>query len=299
MLKKTVLILGVLSLMILAINANADDKSDSLKYFKGWKSSLMVDLTVTQATYSDSWTGGEAGSFTWVSNANGVFTRWFAEWLRMKNNVKLSFGQTATQDQETKDWSKPEKSSDKIDLESIGLINIEAWVEPFLAGRFQSQFLDASDEGHKKYIDPIELTLSGGIAKEFNFTTKDNILTRLGLAVKHNRNRFYDDVSSTEKTKTDTDGGLESNTDINMELGDNLDYIGKLTVYKALAISNKDQQPNDYWKTIDVNWENAITATVSKYVKVSLYIQLLYDKQISKKGRLKQTLSLGISYKLM
>lgn len=294
MLKKTVLILSVLSFMILAINAGAEDKSDSLKYFKGWKNSLMVDLTVTQATYSDSWTGGEAGSFTWVSNANGVFTRWLAEWLRVKNNVKLSFGQTATQDQETKDWSKPEKSSDKIDLESIGLVNIEAWVEPFLAGRFQSQFLDASDEAHKKYIDPIELTLSGGLAKEFNFTAKDNILTRLGLAIKH-----YRDRNNNEETKTETDGGLESNTDIKIELGENLDYIGKLTVYKALSISDKDKQQNDYWKTIDVNWENAITASVSKYVKVSLYTQLLYDKQISKKGRLKQTLSLGISYKLM
>ncbi len=299
MLKKTTCALAILTILTFAAGVSAEEKPDSLKYYKGWKNNLMVDLTVTQATYSDSWTGGEAGSFTWVSNANGTFSKWLAQWFRLRNNVKLSFGQTATQDQETKDWSKPEKSSDKIDLESIGLFNMETWVDPYISGRFQSQFLDASDKAHEEYIDPIELTLSGGIAKEFRFTSRDNILTRLGLAIKHNRNRFYDEVSSTEETKKYTDGGIESNTDIEIDLGENLDYIGKLTVYKALSISDKDQQPNDYWKAIDVNWENAITASVSKYVKVSLYTQLLYDKQISKKGRLKQTLSLGIAYQLM
>jgi hypothetical protein len=81
-------------------------------------------------------------------------------------------------------------------------------------------------------------------------------------------------------------------------LDEDLSYIGKITVYKALAISNEDEQLNDYWKAIDVNWENTISATVSKYIKVSLYAQLLYDKQISKKGRFKETLSMGLTYRL-
>lgn len=285
--------------MIFSLSVSAEDKADSLKYFKGWKKSLDIDLTATQASYSDSWTGGEAGSFNWVSNANGIFSKWLAEWFRLKNLVKLSFGQTITQDQETKNWSKPEKSSDKIDLESVGLFNMHAWVDPFVAGRFESQFLDASNEAHKQYIDPIRLTFSGGTAKELYVTENDEIMTRLGLAAKHNRNRLYDEVNLRDYTYTETEGGIESNTDIKIALADKLGYIGKLTVYKAFAISDEETQPDDDWKAVDINWENTITASISKYIKVSFYTQLLYDKQISRKGRLKETLAFGLTYKLM
>ena len=53
-----------------------------------------------------------------------------------------------------------------------------------------------------------------------------------------------------------------------------------------------------YWKEVDVNWENNVSVSVARYVTVSLYIQLLYDKEIAKKGRFKETLSLGLAYKL-
>ncbi len=274
------------------------EEADSVKYFKGWKKSFSVDLTATQASYSDSWTGGEAGSFNWVSNGNGVFSKWLAPWFRTKNTLKLSFGQTITQDEESKEWSKPQKSSDKIDLESVGLVDIHAWVEPFIAGRFESQFLDASNEAHKEYLDPMLLTLSAGAAKSLYTTEKNEVLTRLGLAVKHYRDKVYDEVAMSTSTATKTDAGIESNTDVKISLKDNMDYMGKLTLYKAFAITDKDKQPNDDWKAIDVNWENSITASISKYVKVILYTQLLYDKQISKKGRMKETLSLGLAYTL-
>jgi len=110
-----------------------------------WEKSFDLDLTATQSSYSDSWTGGEAGSFTWVGNANGIFSRQVADWLMWKNSVKLSFGQTLTQDKENETWSKPVKSSDKIDLESIGLFTTKGFVEPFTALRFESQFLGPDD----------------------------------------------------------------------------------------------------------------------------------------------------------
>ncbi|MCK4386242.1 MAG: hypothetical protein KAW52_08275, partial [candidate division Zixibacteria bacterium] len=60
----------------------------------------------------------------------------------------------------------------------------------------------------------------------------------------------------------------------------------------------KGTSEEDYWKQIDVNWENSLSISISKYVTVSLYAQLLYDKEISKRGRFKETLSLGFAYKL-
>ncbi|RKX23190.1 MAG: hypothetical protein DRP51_01120, partial [Candidatus Zixiibacteriota bacterium] len=258
-----------------------------------WEKSFDLDLTATQSSYSDSWTGGEAGSFTWVGNANGIFSRQVADWLMWKNSVKLSFGQTLTQDKENETWSKPVKSSDKIDLESIGLFTTKGFVEPFMALRFESQFLDASDQAHKKYFDPVLMTFSAGIAKQLLKKEKDDILTRLGLALKLKSDKAYDDINMKDTTTTATDGGIESNTDIKLVLNERLGYIGKLTLYKALFFSQKDdfigQPDEDYWKSIDVNWENKFTASISKYVVVSLYTQLLYDKQTSKKGRFKET----------
>jgi len=147
------------------------------------------------------------------------------------------------------------------------------------------------------------MTFSAGIAKQLLKKEKDDILTRLGLALKLKSDKAYDDINMKDTTTTATDGGIESNTDIKLVLNERLGYTGKLTLYKALFFSQKDdfigQPDEDYWKSIDVNWENKFTASISKYVVVSIYTQLLYDKQTSKKGRFKETLSFGLTYKLL
>ncbi len=275
----------------------------SLATASDWEKSFDIDLTATQSSYSDNWTGGEAGNFTWVGNANGIFNKQLKDWLMWKNSVKLSFGQTLTQvkdDTGEKSWTKPVKSSDKIDLESIGLFTTHGLIEPYAAFRFESQFLDASDEAHKKYIDPIHLTFSAGIAKQILKKDKNDILTRLGLALKLSGDKSFSIADTTVKR---TDGGIESNTDVKLVLNEKLGYVGKLTLYKALFFTQKDEFAGtefaDDWKAIDINWENKFTASISKYIVVSLYTQLLYDKQISKKGRFKETLSFGLTYKLL
>lgn len=270
----------------------------------GWEKSLDMNFNVTQASYSDSWVGGEVGNFTWVSNMNGIFSKQLSRKFKTRNTIKLAFGQTASQDRNG-DWSKPVKSTDKIDLESIGLFTIESAIEPFIALQFKAQFLDASIDTNERYINPIILTESAGIAKQLLKKDKDDILTRLGFALNERIDRNAPDPDDTTKftTITSTDGGLESVTDIKMVLNDKLGYLGKLTLYKALFYSKKDDLKGtpeaDDWKAIDIKWENTLTASISKYVQVSLYLELQYDKQISKKGRLKETLSLGVTYKML
>jgi len=277
----------------------------SASHAEDWENTFNLGLNATQASYSDSWVGGEAGSFTWAANGDGVFRRQFSPKFNLKNTVKLAFGQTVTQDAETKNWSKPEKSTDKIDLEALGLFTLHKWADPYLAFRFESQFLDGSVDTNKRYINPITLTGSAGIAKTLFKKDKDEILSRLGFALKENINRdavSTDDPGTTE-TVTSTEGGFESVTDVKMVLNDKLGYVSKLSLYKAFFYSEKDKfegtEAEDYWKTIDVNWENTLTASISKYIQVTFYTQVLYDKQISKKGRFKETLALGLTYKLL
>nr|MBN2277120.1 DUF3078 domain-containing protein [candidate division Zixibacteria bacterium] len=271
-----------------------------------WEKSFNLALNATQASYSDSWTGGEEGNVTWAATADGIFSKKFTRVFSLKNTVKLAFGQTVTQDKDTKEWSRPAKSTDKIDFEALGMYNLETYVEPYTAFRFESQFLDASVDNNKRYINPILLTESAGIARSLYKKDKDDILTRLGFAFRQNINRDFLTIVGTDTTKdnvTSTDGGFESVTDVKLVLNNQLGYIGKLTLYKALFFSKKDDfkgtEAEDYWKAIDINWENTLTADISKYIKVTFYTQLLYDKQISKKGRLKETLALGLTYSLM
>jgi hypothetical protein len=273
-----------------------------------WEKSLMVDITTTQASYSDSWIGGEVGSINWVSNLNGSAKRQFRKWFNFKSTLKLSFGQTMTQTtdtiDQTKHWSKPKKSTDLIDWENVGRFTLQKFVDPFAAFRLESQFLDASVEAKKRFFTPIKLTESAGFARRFYERDKDEVISRLGLALRQIiKNVIVDSVLLSTEDSTLIDGGIESVTDVTLTLNERLRYTGKLTLYKALIFSEKDEvkgtlYEND-WKAIDVNWENIISASLSKIITVNLYTQLLYDKEVSRRSRIKETLAIGFVFKML
>jgi hypothetical protein len=268
-----------------------------------WKKSVDLGLTLTQSSYSDSWIGGEVGNVSWMALANSVFEKKLSEILNSKTTAKFSFGQTHSQDQETKKWTKPTKSTDLIDIETLTRFTLKVWVDPYLAFRFESQFLDASVPQIKRYINPKKLTESAGISRVFYKTEKDEILSRLGFGF---RQIITEDIVDTVARKTEinstNDGGIESVSDVKLTVSDKISYTSKLSLYKALFFSKSDEfkgtPKEDYWKEVDVNWENNLSIFISKYVIVSLYTQLLYDKEINKKGCFKETLSLGLAYKL-
>jgi len=107
----------------------------------------------------------------------------------------------------------------------------------------------------------------------------------------------------TTERETATDFGFEWVTDAQLTLSEKLLYMGKLSLYKAVAFSESDElegtAEEDDWKAIDVNWENTVKAELSRIITVNFYTQFLYDKQISKKGRLKETLGIGFVFRLM
>lgn len=271
-----------------------------------WAVSADANLMLTQNAYSDNWVGGEAGAISWTFNSNSLAERQLHAKVHSKNTHKLSFGQTHNQDKETKKWAKPVKSTDLIDLESVLRFTLGAFVDPFAAGRVETQFLDASDPKKSRFLNPITFTESFGIAKVLIKEEKREWTARLGAGFRQHVNRdvLVDTLANKRETQTSSDGGLVFVTDFRTPLArERISYTSKLTVFQALFYSESDKlkgQPNeDYWKSPDVNWENIFTASITKYLMVNLYIQLLYDKEIDLKGRFKQTLSLGLTYKLI
>jgi len=298
MIKRVALI--ALTLCAFALSAYAEDST-----FVGWKKSLIVDVTTTQTAYSDSWVGGEAGSLNWVSNLNGTAEKQMAPWLNYRSILKLSFGQTVTQDDSTKKWSKPKKSTDLIDWDNLGRLTLQSFVDPYAAFRFESQFAFKLSEEKTVYLSPMKFTESFGIARKFYSGKKtDVIISRFGFAFRQITTKYLVDSSLTEtKSVTTNDGGIESVTDVQLTMNERLVYVSKLGLFKAVFFSDKDKVKGtpfeDDWKAIDVNWENSVTAQLSKIITTKLYVQLLYDKQISYRGRLKETLGIGFLFKLI
>lgn len=282
-------------ILVLATAVSAADSTVT-----GWQKSLQIDFTTTQTSYSDSWVGGEAGSVNWVSNLNGSAEKALSDLVHFRSKLKLSFGQTLTQDAETKDWSKPVKSTDLIDWENVFRFTMHKFVDPYAAVRLESQFVDASNPNKKIYLSPLRLTESIGAERDIYKKEKDFVTTRLGLAARQIFVRKAD-ISSANLDVVDTtyfDNGMESVTDAEFVINESLKYTGKLTLYKAFYFSKKDEVANDYWKAVDVNWENIVSASLTKIVTVNLYTQLLYDKEVSKKGRFKETLAIGFVFKM-
>lgn len=270
-----------------------------------WKKSLIVSVTTTQTSYSDSWVGGEAGSVNWVASLNGSAEKQLKKRFNLKSALKLSFGQTLTQSADsTKHWSKPRKSTDLIDWENVGRFTLDVFVDPYTAFRVETQFVDASVEARKRYFTPLRLTESAGISRRFYEKDNDHVTSRLGVGLRQTiKTVIIDSANLATTDSTLTDGGLESVTDVSISFNERLSYTGKLTLYKALYFSKKEQVKGtayaDDWKAVDVNWENIISASLSKVVTINLYTQLLYDKDVSRKGRFKETLAVGFLFKML
>jgi len=270
-----------------------------------WTFSVDANLTLTQNAYSDNWVGGEAGWLSWTFNSNSLAESQLNPKIHTKNTLKLFFGQTHNQDLETKHWEKPVKSTDLIDFETVFRFSLGTIVDPFAAGRIETQFLDQSDPEKDRYVNPVKFTESLGIAKVLIKEEKREWTARLGGGLRQYLDRdVLDPDSGQRETETSNDAGLTFDTEFKTPLaGERITFTSKLTVFKALYYSEenalKGQQNEDYWKAPDVNWENMFTASITKYLMVNLYVQLLYDKEIGLGGRFKQTLSLGLTYKFI
>jgi len=293
------LLVAISGILIFASSASAQDSL-------GWRPSVDVIFTLTQNAYSDNWAGGDAGSVTWVGKANLELQRRFEAPWDWRNTLKLAYGQTHNQDKESKNWKQPFKSTDLVDFESLlRYMKWEMKIQPYVAFRLITQFEDASIEGYKQNFNPIDLTESVGAAKTLYKKGDDEFLGRFGFGL---RQRIMRMPNAEDSSKTDTessnDGGLEFVLDGKYKIpNSSILWTTKLTTFKAFFYSKSDElkglENEDYWKAVDVNWENDFSAQVAKFLAVSLYVQWLYDKEIDKGGRLKQTLALNFTWKLL
>jgi hypothetical protein len=267
-----------------------------------WKLTLNTNVTVGLSTYSDSWVGGEAGSFSWAWQFLGGAEKQLTPSLLTTNTLKLGFGQTKTQNKDTKTWSVPQKSTDLIDFETVERLTLGGWVDPYISGHVISEFVDGRIAECLHYGNPIDISEALGIARTLVKQEQVDWSVRLGGAARQLVDRYTLDPSESKGYKSDVnnDGGVELVTDLKAaNKAKWASYATTVRLYEALASSKaKDLQgdaKND-WRYPNANWENSLTLNVTKYIMVNGYVQFLYDRLIHKNWRLKETLGVGLTY---
>jgi len=238
-----------------------------------WKIKSDIAFSATQNSYSDNWEGGEMGSIAWVLNLNSSAEKQLSKIMLNQNSLKLSFGQTHNQyTSETtgdKNWAKPVKSTDLIDFETILRFTLGGFVDPFISGRFESQFLDQRTS-ENIIINPMVFTETIGAAKDIIKEDNQSLTARLGGGLRQHidRDQTVPTVEDPDKEETLTivDGGLSFIAEYKTNLSEIASFTSKLSLYQALYNSKEDdfkddtsefyifdEDARDYWKTVMLN----------------------------------------------
>ncbi len=253
-----------------------------------WTREVVGALNLTQVNFSN-WTQGGENAVSWQIILTGKleYQRHAVKWT---SSGKFSFGKTKLGKSDFR------KSVDEIRLESVLNYRLNPYINPYLALTAITQFtagFNYTDSGREKisdFLDPGYFTQSLG----FGYEPIKEMKTRLGLALKETITRnfpapYADDPATERVEKTRTEIGMESATELAAKLSSNTQLSSKLEMFSNLKSV----------KEIDVNWDNLITAKISKYFNVNFNFRLLYDRNVSQKRQIKQALALGVTYSFL
>lgn len=262
----------------------------------GWKNEVVANLNLTQASFSN-WAQGGENTLGWQAAINGKFTH-RAEKHEWVNTIKLAYGMTKIGDEAAR------KSVDEGRLEMLYAYKAGIFVEPYVAATAETQLSRGYDydqdpkKAISQFVDPGYFTQSVGVSRSY----KGMLRSRLGFQVKETiadefAALYTDDPETLDEIEDSrVDYGLESVTDLELKLEDDLLFTSKLELFSDFEAT----------KEIDVKWDNLLTAKVSKYVQVALNMKLLYDRDTLtpegkplEKAQIKQSLALGLTYSFM
>jgi hypothetical protein len=267
-----------------------------------WKIDATGNLGVVVNSYSNSWVGGEAGSFSWSSQFLGIAEKQWDDSLNSQTTLKLQYGQTEVQSQTSKIWSLPQKSIDLIDGQELLRLKRDWWAGPFASARLISEFDDRSDTLLTRYINPLNITEALGMSKTLVKTPTVNWSTRAGVAMQQYVNRDeLDTATKVRATESTNDGGVEFDMDLKAaNAKKSASVASDLRVYEAivssLAEQNSGTTANGAWRKPRVDWENTAIFTFSKYLMLNLSVFLVYTTQQSASLQVKEALSAGLTY---
>jgi hypothetical protein len=296
--KKPMIALTLVALLLMAGSALAEEKV--LEVGK-WYPSMEGALNMTQSSYSNNWSGGDKGTIVWALTLNAGLERQLNEGLNWNNTLKLAWGQNHNQNRDLDgklNWESPEKSTDLIDFTTIFRLTHNWLADPYVSGRFESQFQDATDGfGRTQTMNPMIFSEAAGIARKLISEEERELMSRVGFSLRQSvRSFFSDDLGTGTDTISESanDGGIEWVTDYKTRiLEERVSWTSTLALFQPLFFSGKsdledneilltaaglDSDIADYTLALDVNWDNTFTTQITEHFTVNLFVQWKYDK---------------------
>lgn len=254
--------------------------------FGKWLPKGVAGLNASQIAFSN-WTQGGENSITWTTFGKFGLS-YETEEINFTNDLKLAFGRSKQGDQEYR------TNNNEFYLENVLAYKIELQVDPYISNTTRTVLAKGYDYEQEpkvqiaKFFDPGYITQSIGFA----YAKLKNINTRVGIAfqetITDKHPRYSDDPETAEVENFKFETGIESVTEANFSLQENLLYTTNLRLFGSF-------EELDVW---DVRWDNTITAEINDYVNVNLNVLVIYEKTQSVKTQIKEALQLGLTYNL-
>ena len=138
-------------------------------------------------------------------------------------------------------------------------------------------------------FDPAYFTQSAGLG----YRPADEVRTRLGVALRETVtdafNPYADDPDTADIETTRTEGGLESVTDVEWQLRDNVRLSSKLDIFTAF------QNLSD----LVIRDDTTVVVKVTEWVSIKLNVLIVREDRVVEKTQVKQTIAVGLNYDLL
>jgi hypothetical protein len=276
----------IITLLLLLIAFSMSQESTAID--TTWQKEAVGSLSFSQAHF-DNWTTGGENILAHQFDLSGRLIYNGDKYI-WTNTGKIAFGNSKIGESETK------KTTDEIRVESLLIYLWKFQPDPYLSLKGETQIAHgyAYDENEKNqvssFLDPGYFTQSAG----FIYNPMDELSVRFGVAIKETITKDYpapyaDDPETEEIETTKIEPGMESVLTFSKKISDNT------LINTIIDLFNNF---NGFDAT-DVRWDTDITTRITKYINVKLNVKLFYDKDISTKRQLNQSMLIGVSYTIL
>ena len=253
-----------------------------------WHHEMITGLNLSEVGFSH-WSQGGTNALSYVAGINGKSVRDepLTNWA---TTYKLDFGQTKLGPGDIR------KTDDEINLESMLSYKMGVHVNPYVAASLLTQFAPGytyPDTGAavrvSDFFDPAYLKQSAGMG----WLVTKGFQTRLGVALRevitNHFNQYAAEPLENEVKKIRVQGGLESVTEGEFPIDDNVLFRAKLDLFS----------PFNTMSRMVLHGETSLVAKISKIFSTQLAAFFINDPDLSPYTQIKQGLSIGIVYAIL
>ena len=249
-----------------------------------WHHSVVAGLNLAQVGFSH-WSQGGTDALAYIASLAGKSER-DAPMTNWTTTYKFDFGQTKASGRVI------QNTDDEINLQSVLTYKVGVHVNPYVSAALLTQFAPGYNYPEtgaaiqvSNFFDPAYLRQSAGMG----YKLSEAFDTRLGIGLREIITDHFTQYTGDPTKKTKIEGGLESVSDVQLEVDKNVLFRAKLDFFG----------PFEEMDRVVMYVEGALVAKVSKVFSAEIDALVISDPDVSPYTQVKEGISIGISYVLL